>query len=297
MDILAYGIYGLSDLYRSRTKNTVYSSGDVLKFRSAELRFKLLNSNVLDGFKVNYNIQSDALGLYNEIFCNKIYDFKTDEQKPLIIDGGANIGMASMRFKQLYPLSRITCFEPQPAIYNLLCKNIEDNKLLDVVPVNKALGAGDERIDFYVSDQGITDCCASIDPIESGCTKISVDSCKLSSFISRPVDLVKLDIEGSEYDVLLDLEKTGKFGLIKNLIIEYHPVKHNELLHPLLDLLDRNGFTSDIRAPYDLSGELSRYIWKDGLYFFMIYAIPKKHRDHISDLGAYALKHDTRVVV
>jgi FkbM family methyltransferase len=297
MDILAYGIYGLADLYRSRTKNTVFSSDDILKFRSAELRFKLLKQDTIEGFKINYNQQSDALGLYNEIFCNKIYDFKSDEVGPRIIDGGANIGMATLRFKKLYPLAKITAFEPQPDVYKLLCKNIEDNDLRFVVPVNKALGRGDESIDFYVSTDGITDCCASIDPVSGGHKKITVESCKLSSFISDIVDLVKLDIEGSELDVLLDLEETGKLQWIKNLIIEYHPIRHNEPLIPLLNILERNGFAFDIRSPYDLSGELSRYIYKDGLYFFMIYAVPKTKRDHIVDVGAYALKQDTHVVV
>jgi FkbM family methyltransferase len=297
MDILAYGIYGLSDLYRSWTKNTVYSSDDVLKFRSAELRFKLLNGNTLDGFKINFDKQSDALGLYNEIFCNKIYDFKCSELGPRIIDGGANIGMATMRFKQLYPLAKITAFEPQPDVYKLLCKNIEDNDLSFVAPINKALGSGEGTIDFYVSTEGITDCCASIDPVEGEHKKICVDSCKLSSFITGDTDLVKLDIEGSEIDVLVDLEITGKLRFVKNLIIEYHPIRHNQFLVPLLNILDRNGFTCNIVSPYDVSGEMSRYIYKDGLYFFMIYAVPKKQQDRIFDIGAYALKQDTRVVV
>lgn len=297
MDLLGYGLYSLSDLYRSRTKNTVYSSEDVLKFRAAEMRFKLLNDNILDGFKINYDKQSDALGLYNEIFCNKIYDFKYEGLSPIIIDGGANIGMATLRFKQLYPLARITAFEPQPSVYKLLCKNIEDNNLSHVSPVNKALGDEDESIDFYVSTDGITDCCASIDPVPGGNKKITVDCCKLSAFINGPVDLVKLDIEGSELDVLLDLEETGKFGYVKNLIIEYHPIRLNQPLIPLLQVLERNGFSYDVRIPYDISGEMSRYIYKDGLSFFMLYAVPKAKRDRIIDVGSYALKQDTRVVV
>jgi hypothetical protein len=44
----------------------------------------------------------------------KIIIFKTDSRNPIIIDCGANIGVATIYFKRLYPDSRILSFEANP---------------------------------------------------------------------------------------------------------------------------------------------------------------------------------------
>jgi len=43
--------------------------------------------------------------------------------------------------------------------------------------------------------------------------KIKVNSRKLSEFLDRDVDLLKMDIEGAEEDVLHELATSGKLGL------------------------------------------------------------------------------------
>jgi FkbM family methyltransferase len=288
MDLYGYALYLLGDLHRARTKNTVFTPDDVLRFRRFELESKINGSRSVDGLTFNYNTRSDMLGLYNEIFLNKIYDFKADNQRPLIIDGGANIGMATLRFKKLYPYSRIVCFEPQPLIFELLQKNLVDNHLRDVAPYCLALTGEEKPLDFYVSTDGVTDCCASVYGVNGNCKKFTVMGAKLSSFITEKVDLLKLDIEGSELPVLRELEASGKLEWVKNMVLEYHPGPGNQDLRPLLELLDDAGFVCDIRTPYDLSGELSRYIYKDGLYFFMIYAVRKECAERITELGSYS---------
>ena len=41
--------------------------------------------------------------MYNEFFERQLYRFETASAHPLIIDGGANIGVSSIYFKRLYP--------------------------------------------------------------------------------------------------------------------------------------------------------------------------------------------------
>ena len=56
-----------------------------------------------------YSFQS----LLIEIFINKSYLFKSAKPDPFILDCGANIGMATLLFKKLYPNAIINCFEPK----------------------------------------------------------------------------------------------------------------------------------------------------------------------------------------
>src|SRR5690606_23212402 len=56
------------------------------------------------------------LWTYAEIYERRLYEFRSTNPAPRIIDGGANIGLSVLFFKSLFPMARITCFEPDPAI-------------------------------------------------------------------------------------------------------------------------------------------------------------------------------------
>jgi hypothetical protein len=45
---------------------------------------------------------------------------------------------------------------------------------------------------------------------------------QLSSYITKPVDLLKIDIEGGKRAVLEDLKRNEKRHLIKEIVLEYH---------------------------------------------------------------------------
>jgi uncharacterized radical SAM superfamily Fe-S cluster-containing enzyme len=48
------------------------------------------------------------IGMIDEIFIKRNYEFKSPKESPKIIDVGANIGLSIIFFKQLYPKSIIT---------------------------------------------------------------------------------------------------------------------------------------------------------------------------------------------
>ena len=55
-----------------------------------------------------------------EIFRREQYRFETDAPAPFIVDCGANIGMATLYFKSLYPDATVLAFEPDPAAFACL---------------------------------------------------------------------------------------------------------------------------------------------------------------------------------
>ena len=57
---------------------------------------------------------------FKEIFVDEIYKFDSKDEEPVIYDCGANIGMSCLYFKILYPKARITAFEGDPIITDVL---------------------------------------------------------------------------------------------------------------------------------------------------------------------------------
>lgn len=93
----------------------------------------------LFGFDIHFFMPHLFLFGFYEIFFRDIYFFSADNQTPFILDCGANIGLATLYFKMLYPQSNIIAFEPSPNCFTLLTKNITANKLAGVTAINKAV--------------------------------------------------------------------------------------------------------------------------------------------------------------
>jgi len=64
------------------------------------------------------------LSAWKEIFQAQIYRFHAQTPAPLIIDAGANLGLASIYLSRLYPSARIIAVESDPEIFSLLQANL-----------------------------------------------------------------------------------------------------------------------------------------------------------------------------
>ena len=58
------------------------------------------------------------------VLDGKEYDFAVDRPS-VIIDAGANIGLASIWFASKFPEARILAIEPEKSNYELLVRNVE----------------------------------------------------------------------------------------------------------------------------------------------------------------------------
>ncbi len=202
---------------------------DYLKLHFLKLtKIPVGNKISLQGYKVHFGDMRSLDILFKEIFLKQIYNCELGD-KPLIIDGGANIGLAILYFKKKIPEARIIGFEPNPDSFNFLEQNVKVNNLENVEIHNAALGKEDGFISFYTSSDMVSaDIGASAikhhveyhhtDKGELQETK--VPCMKLSPFINQSVDLLKLDIEGNESEVISDLDVSFKF--VGNSIMEYH---------------------------------------------------------------------------
>jgi FkbM family methyltransferase len=213
-----------------------------------------LNEKMLD-YKVSFPHRSIFFGLFNELFLNELYGTKKSNEELVIIDCGANIGMSMLYFKWRFPNASVVCIEPNPESIEYLKKNIEQNNLSNVSILPFALGSEEGKLPFYVDTNVKASSGASLTKQivlkSKQISEINVDIKRLSQCITGPIDLLKVDVEGSEGAVFEDLEKEQKLSHIKQIYLEYHfdGVHMKYPLSKLLSLFDRNGFRYVINSP------------------------------------------------
>src|SRR5258708_5077800 len=155
-----------------------------------------------------------------EIFKREVYKFKSQSERPYIIDAGANIGLSVIYFKRLYPNCSIVAYEPDPEIFSLLAKNISFHHYNDVDLREAAAWISDGYLDFF--SEGSLAGSAEVDFLKSGNIK-RVRSQRLKSGLqNKTVDFLKIDIEGAENEELFDI--WPELTSLKNLFFAYHSI-------------------------------------------------------------------------
>lgn len=203
------------------------------------------------GFAVNFFDYRVFTSLFKQMFITREYYFQSKTEKPFIIDCGSNIGMSVLFFKWLYPGSTVLAFEPDRATFNLLEKNVRGNNLKNVEIFNKAVSDSDGTIEFYSNPDNPGALTMSIystwNPEKMS---YNVDTVRLSQYITKTVDFLKMDIEGAEVMVIGELAKNGKLGFIREMVMEYHHHMEasRDLLGRMLATLEENGFGYQIQT-------------------------------------------------
>ncbi|GAB2768160.1 hypothetical protein GCM10027275_08340 [Rhabdobacter roseus] len=173
---------------------------------------------------------------HKEIFADEFYHFQTTESTPVILDCGANVGMSVLYFKELYPAARITAFEAEPAIADLLRANLLRNVITDVEVVDRAVWTDDEGV-WFGSEA------ADSSSIFSTAERRQVPSVRLRNYLvaEERIDFLKIDIEGAEIEVLQDCHDV--LGHVQNLFVEFHSyVDHPQGLAGVMRVFEENGF-------------------------------------------------------
>jgi FkbM family methyltransferase len=188
--------------------------------------------------------------LYDEIFAREEYLFESSTQQPVIFDCGANIGMATLFFKWLYPESTVVSFEADPTTFRVLKRNILENRLQGVSAHNIALWNEEGRIPFFVREDEPGSLLMSTTAGRTKGKEIQVDAKRLSFFINGQVDLLKLDVEGAEIKVIRDLLDSGKMDAVRQMIIEYHHhiPQEGPRLGSFLAMLEQNGWNYQLSS-------------------------------------------------
>ncbi len=200
------------------------------------------------GYTVSFVDYEAFLYLFSEIFMRREYAFVAERNDPLIIDCGANIGLATLFFKWTYPKSRVVAFEPNSAAFARLEENVRRNKVAGVEVYNLGVSDKEGIVKLYGSAGALT---ASMLKERGGTQEQQMRVVPLSRFMTKRVDLLKMDIEGAETGVMADLDRKKKLGLVRMLIMEYHHNIPKSRWSQMAQVLEKNGFVYNVRAMWN----------------------------------------------
>lgn len=177
-----------------------------------------------------------------EIWEKEIYRFESNNKTPYIIDCGANIGLSVIFWKHLFPDAKILAFEPDPQIFELLSENINTFGYKDIDLRQLAVWSAETDL-LFQTDNSVG---GRLEIGDSSADSIKVKTIRLRDLLSQHIDMLKMDIEGAEYDVLMDC--SDQLLNVERLFVEYHGAPYEkQKLQMILDIIQRNGFRYHIK--------------------------------------------------
>jgi FkbM family methyltransferase len=130
-----------------------------------------------------------------------------------IMDVGSNIGTTALTFAQLASKGKVMAFEPNSRTFKRLSENASLNKKMNISLNNVGLGEKDEQVKLYIIDETNPGMNRILNgtSVENVLGSESITIKKLDDFIEKEkisrVDLIKIDVEGYEFNVLKGAEK------------------------------------------------------------------------------------------
>lgn len=226
---ILFFIYGFRSKLILIINSIIIFSQRIHKMKPASFSVWIKDNN--QKTKVSFTGTIDELHALTEIFIEKCYKPKNNPR--VILDLGANIGIASIWFKLNYPESIIHAYEPNPEMYEILVNNI--SKFKNVYCFNKAISNQRTKINFNISKRSFSSSVYSFNDSQ----KIIVDAVTIDDAIDKiggSVDLMKIDIEGSEFTAI---EVSKMMHKIEEIVGEIHPEKANKKIDDVNILIEK----------------------------------------------------------
>lgn len=201
--------------------------GEKPRYTTQVVKFKGVDIKIVDAMSFIWQAY--------DIYFREVYAFDCSTVKPYIIDCGSNVGLSIQYFKECYPGAIIEGFEPDPEVYTALLENVGH---MPNVRVNQvALWTHENGISFNQenADSGYID--------DEGNDTIRIPSKSLKRILesSNEVDLLKMDVEGAEFELMRDC--ADSLDHVKRIFIEVHTFSNQEQrLSSILKILEDAGF-------------------------------------------------------
>lgn len=172
------------------------------------------------GFKYNIELRTNTTdyAVFLQVFVRNYYAFDIDLKPEIIIDCGANIGLTSIYYSNKYPKAKIIAIEPEKSNYNMMVRNTCNYP--NIICLQKGIWKKscmleiiDENVpnwEFMVRESSNT----------TGISAISIPDL-IKEFKISCIDILKIDIEGSEKEVF-ESNIDSWLPFVKVLIIELH---------------------------------------------------------------------------
>ncbi len=195
---------------------------------------KIILTHPSQNYKMLLRKNTSDFHVFAEIFMKNEYEFlMTNYEKyaknitpNVIIDIGANIGCATLYFKQCYPKANIVSVEAEKNNFSALKQNIKMNNYENIYLYHNAFWINEENLMVEESFRDGRDWAFAIRPTAQKSTQ-TIKGLTLQNIIEKhnfeTIDILKIDIEGGEKWILED-EISMKIiqKNVKILLIEIH---------------------------------------------------------------------------
>jgi FkbM family methyltransferase len=188
-------------------------------------------------FVVPLGPKAGALYPALEIFAFSEYAHDWElEDEPQVVDVGAHVGAFALWAAEQYPRLRIACFEPDPDAFRYLVQNVHG---ISAGVRECAVGASPRTASLARPLPG-----GAVSTLQTAAANDTVDV-EVASFeeaIGERTDvaLLKLDCEGSEYELVLETSPSA-WAPVRRIVMEYHTVPGHEPSE-LVERLEGRGF-------------------------------------------------------
>ena len=187
---------------------------------------------------VNEIIEPVETKLFNDIIKNG----------EVLVDVGANIGYFTLLMAKLSgPSGKIFSFEPEDKNFEILEKNVKINNYQNIVLEKKGVSDHNGVNKFFLSSKNTG--MHSLQKIRDDSKEVKIDVIKLDDYFSaldlvKKISLIKIDVEGAEFQVLNGMQTILKNENLKLLIefIPEHLKKHGTNPSDVLKILEDNDF-------------------------------------------------------
>jgi FkbM family methyltransferase len=167
------------------------------------------------------HLQSTKTEWENNDYFKKVIDFLKDEDIKTTLDvGGCTGEVSNILIKNIPSLDNVIVIEPVFDNYNFILNNVKSEKV-NIEVINKALFYGQDSISLGLNQFNVGGYSA-----KWGNSFDNIPTITIETILEKySIDFIKMDIEGSERNVIASSEKLRD---IKYLEIEFH----DEIFHP-----------------------------------------------------------------
>lgn len=235
-------------------------------------KLKVLNSNILNQYMKQNNIESIEHNYYGSKFILFPLDNATDNKiiisskkyekeelnllknlkknnNSIFLDIGANMGYYSIMSSN-YGFKKIYSFEPVPKMINRIQQHIKINNLenlIEVIPY----AIGEESKEVFLYEEPTNYGGSSLFQASQRTNEIKVKMISLNEFILqnsiKNIDALKIDVEGYEDRVLMPFFINNHISIFPKLVIIEHS-SSNEWDKDVIDWMLKNGYSLELKT-------------------------------------------------
>jgi FkbM family methyltransferase len=183
---------------------------------------------------IHYRINTTDINVLQQVFLSGEYDCAGSEAQPrFIVDCGANIGCASVYFLNRYPEAHVVAIEADSGNFGVCRLNLEPYGHR-AQPLHGAVWPRSEALTVERGEGGRTqEWSFSVRPCRPGESK-EIDGidlgCLLEGAPTGRIDLLKIDIEGSEEELFASGFEPW-LSHTRTIVIELHGQACREVFH------------------------------------------------------------------